>query len=131
NKDLGRKAGEHFEELAATDTIREVHPFLMSIFAPANHKFLQSYIAYDPAAMIKKVNVPTLIINGDADLQVRVEDARRLQQAKPDAELVIISGMNHLLKEVNTIQENRQSYFDERYPLSGALVSAISGFIKK
>ena len=130
NKDLGAKAAAHFEALEKTDTIQEVHPFLKVIFTPINHKFIQSYSAYNPVEVIKKLNVPTLIINGDADLQVRVEDAKALHRAKPDAQLTIIPGMNHVLKQVSTTQENQQSYYDEKFPISGALLKAIIGFIK-
>ena len=131
NKDLGEKAREHFEELAKTDTIQEVHPFLVALFAPVNHRFIKSYSAYDPVKVMKGLRIPALIINGDTDLQVRVEDAKMLHAARPGSQLIIIPKMNHVLKEVDNIKENQQSYYDENYPLSAALVKAINGFIKQ
>jgi len=131
SKELSETARQHFEELRKTDTIREVHPFLMALFAAQNHKFIQSYNAYDPVEMMGKVNIPTLIINGDADSQVRIKDAKLLHKAKPDAKLIIIPKMNHLLKEVNSIEENQRSYYDENYPLSSVLVKEVTDFIKQ
>ncbi len=54
---------------------------------------------YDPANEIAKLKIPTLIIQGTTDLQVSVDDAKLLLDAKPASKLVIIENMNHFLKE--------------------------------
>ena len=54
--------------------------------------------AVDPAAELAKVKAPVLIVQGDNDLQVKVEDARLLAAAQPRAQLLIVKGMNHMLK---------------------------------
>ena len=131
NKEFGALAAAHFKELKETDTILKVNPFLASIFAPVNHPFLKSYNAYIPIEEIKKVTVPTLIINGDSDLQVRVEDAKALKDAKGDAELLIIPKMNHVLKKVNSLQENQASYASKEFPISSQLITKLVAFIKK
>ena len=33
-------------------------------------------------------------------------------------------------EKVNTLQENQQSYYDEKYPLSPVLIKAIAEFVK-
>lgn len=131
NKELGQTAAAHFKELKETDTIREVNPFLASIFNPLNHQFIKSYNSFNPIEEIKKVPVTTLIINGDSDLQVRIEDAQALQKAKPTAQLVIIPKMNHVLKKVTNAQENQASYFAETFPISDELINTLVTFIKK
>lgn len=129
NKDAGNLARDYFKELRETDTIKEVNPFLMTIFAPQNQPYLRNWIAIDPAEEIKKLAIPVLILNGSEDLQVLVEDAQLLKNARPKAKLVIIPKMNHLLKGVENLTENQASYTNPDFPLSMELVKTIVEFI--
>jgi pimeloyl-ACP methyl ester carboxylesterase len=97
---LGKAAAAQFKELKETGDIKNVNPFLISIFSKANLPFLKSWASYDPTEEIKKLTIPALIINGTKDLQVKIEDAIALQKAKPSSELVLIENMNHLLKNI-------------------------------
>ena len=44
---------------------------------------------------IAKINVPTLVIHGDADAAIPMERAQVLVERMPDAELVVIEGAGH------------------------------------
>lgn len=127
--ELGETTASHFKELMEKDTIATVQPLLYSIFAPQNQKFLKSYAALDPAVEIKKLSVPTLILNGEADLQVSPDDAQLLHTALPSSEIEIIPKLNHVLKEVNSMAENQQAYMMPGIPLSIPLLHSISRFI--
>ncbi|MFY9437252.1 MAG: alpha/beta fold hydrolase [Limnochordia bacterium] len=63
-------------------------------------ELLKDWFPVDPAAVLSEVGVPVLIIQGTADVQVRVLDAQRLADALPEhqRELHIISGIDHVLK---------------------------------
>ncbi len=130
NPDLGRVAEEHVNELMETDTIKEVHFMLLSIFKPHNQKYLKNWMLLNPANEIQKLKIPVLIINGDSDSQVTVQDAQLLKQAKPEASLVIIKKMNHMLKTVENTTENTASYTNPNFPLSQELVGTLVEFIK-
>lgn len=121
----------HFNELSKTGEIKEVNPMLVSIFAKQNQSFLSSWIQYNPSEEIKKLTIPTLIINGDSDLQVKVEDAELLHKANPNSKLVIIKKMNHVLKEVNSITENQSSYLKATFPLSKKIITTIANFVNQ
>lgn len=121
----------HFKELATTGKIKEVNPMLLSVFAKQNQSFLSSWIQYNPSEEIKKLTIPTLIINGDNDLQVKVTDAETLHNSNTNSKLVIIKKMNHVLKEVNSITENQSSYLKADFPLSNKLVETIINFINQ
>lgn len=121
----------HFKELKETDTIVNVNPSLQGLFNPSNYSFLKSYMAYNPADEIKNVKARTMIIQGDTDLQVRTEDAENLKKARPDATLTIIPKMNHLLKEIQSTEENNKSYYSANFAISAALVETIAQFIKQ
>lgn len=129
--ELGKSAKAHFKELRETGKIREVNPFLISIFAEQNLAFMQNWMKYDPVAEIKKLKIPTLIINGTKDLQVKVEDAKALKNVKSDAQLVIIKNMNHVLKVIEKDADNYPSYFSPDFELAPQLINSICEFVKK
>lgn len=131
NKDLAEIAKQHIQELKDTGSIKEIHPFLMSIFAKPNHGFLKSYFNFDPTKEIQNIKTPILILNGDKDLQVPVVHAQNLHNANPNSELVIIKHMNHVLKHIEKDTDNMQSYYTESFPLAEHLVETIANFITK
>lgn len=129
NPSLGQAAKEQFEELVQTDTIKEVNPLLMSVFQPVYQKFIKEWATENPATEIKKMKIPVLILNGDADLQVSTDDAQLLKNAQPKATLKIIPKMNHVLKTVNSIVENQEAYTSKDYEISRELINAIDKFV--
>jgi len=103
------------------------YPFRLSI-----QPFIISWIKYDPQIEISKLKIPVLILQGTSDLQVTVEDAKRLSTANPKASLVLIENMNHVFRIVgNDIQANTKSYSDPSLPISDQLVKSITDFIFK
>jgi pimeloyl-ACP methyl ester carboxylesterase len=131
NPTLGEAAQKQFDTLKAKGKIETVNPFLMNIFAKQNQEFLYEWMQINPAEEIKKITIPTLIINGDKDLQVKIEDAENLKNAKPNAELVIIKSMNHILKNIEKEEDNMTSYFSPDFPISEKLIKTIVEFVKK
>ncbi|MGY0408668.1 MAG: alpha/beta hydrolase family protein [Polaribacter sp.] len=131
NPMLGEAAKKQLDTLKIKGKIKTVNPFLMSIFAKQNQHFLLSWIKIDPIKEIKKVTIPILIINGDKDLQVKIEDANALKKAKPTAKLVIIKNMNHVLKTIVKDDDNIKSYFSPDFPISKKLITTIVSFVKK
>lgn len=131
NPILGVSVKKHFEELAETGTIKEVNPMLQSIFSEQNQPFFKSWMEDNPADVIKTIEIPILILNGDKDLQVMVDDAKTLHNANPKSELVIIKNMNHVLKDIQKDEDNLASYFSADYPLSKELIQTITKFIHK
>lgn len=128
---LGEATAAHFKELKETGTIKEVNPFLISIFSKPNLPFFKSWADYNPTEEIKKLIIPVLIINGTKDLQVKVEDANALHKAKPSSELVIIENMNHVLKNIDKDADNMNSYYSADFNLSEKLITTVIAFIKK
>ena len=131
NKELGEVARQHANELKETGDIKEINLYLVSLFGKGNHDFLIDYFKYDPSVEIKKIQIPTLIINGTKDSQVLVEDAKRLYEAQPNAEFKIVENMNHVLKDVIKEEDNMKSYNTPDYPLSETLVQILTEFIKR
>jgi fermentation-respiration switch protein FrsA (DUF1100 family) len=84
----------------AGETTRLAPPGLKELFRPSVQLYLVSWFKYDLVQEIRKLSTPILIIQGTTDTQVMVEDTTRLADAPPKARLVIIDGMNHVLKQV-------------------------------
>lgn len=109
--------------------VQAFHPALQGLFAPQVQDFLISAFAVDPAALVRDAAVPTLILQGDRDLQVSVADAERLADA--GGTLVVLPGVNHVLKDASEARaENFATYSNPDLPLSGSVVPAIIDFMK-
>ena len=103
---------------------------LAPLYRPSVQPYLISWFRYVPADEFKKLSVPCLILQGDTDIQVSVSEARALSAAKPDAELQIIAGMNHVLKLVPADQARQlASYGDPTLPLAPELGARLERFL--
>jgi hypothetical protein len=93
--------------------------------------YLKSWFVLDPSAEIAKLDIPVLIIQGSTDLQVKVEDANRLAAAKPAARVVIVEGMNHVLKTAQgSIAQQMPAYSDPNLPVAPRVLTEIGVFVK-
>lgn len=130
---LDKIAAATFQKMRdSVEIITDVSPYLMSLQAPEMQPFMESWMAYDPAKEISKLQLPILIINGDRDEQVSVDQAQILKNASPDAQLTIIKGMNHVLKQVPEDDlVAAKSYSDPNFPIHPELVTSMLGFINK
>ncbi len=110
--------------------VNNIPIILMSIFRPSVQPFLISWMKYDPAKEIAKLNVPILIIQGNHDIQIDTNQAFILHRAARRSKLVIIPGMNHVMKDAPTERKaNIKIYFDPELPLNKQIVSEIISFI--
>ena len=60
----------------------------------------------DIEAAASRVTAPWLIIHGDADSSVSVDDAHRLANAAPDARLLVIEGASHTFDVAHPMHES-------------------------
>ncbi|MGJ7575747.1 alpha/beta hydrolase [Variovorax sp. RB2P76] len=110
-----------------------LHPALQPLFRPAVQDFLIDSFAIDPARLAATAHGPILILQGARDLQVGVEDARRLQAAAPDAKLVVLPDVNHVLKAVPSDDRaaNIATYSRADLALPSAVVDTIADFVSQ
>ena len=100
-------------------------------FGPSVLPFLRSIIDVDPVALLRSTKVPTTIVQGDADRQTSLEDAQALHAGRPDARLLVVAGMNHVLKMDASEQRPQRSYTDPAVPLAPEVVDAIAAVSRK
>jgi fermentation-respiration switch protein FrsA (DUF1100 family) len=107
-------------------------PPLLPLFHPVVQDFLISAFALDPAKLATGVRLPMLIVQGDSDLQVAVEDAEKLKAANPLAVLKILPNVNHVLKDVasDSPADNLAAYTNADLPLAKGLAATIATFVR-
>ena len=109
---------------------QKIKPGFEGLFAPSLQTFLHSLLQYNSSTEIAKLNIPVLIVQGTTDLQVEVENAKQLKKSKPDAQLVIIDGMNHIFKEAPVDRnKNIATYSNSNLSIHPKLSPAIVQFV--
>jgi len=100
------------------------------LFRASVQPYLISWFEQDPQGLLAKIHLPVLILQGDADIQVSVSDAKLLAAANPDDKLVVLPGVNHILKMAPADRAaNAATYSDASLPLAPGIVDAIADFV--
>ncbi|HBX55430.1 alpha/beta hydrolase [Pseudomonas sp. UBA2684] len=119
------------DRLLAGQVTSEVNEELQVLFRPSVQPYLISLFRHNPSEAFARLAIPALIVQGSHDIQVGVADAEALHAAKPDAELLIVEGMNHVLRIVPLdIKAQLASYDNPRLPLARVLTEQIVSFIQ-
>lgn len=114
--------------LQHAEMVKTVPDDLNVLFRPSVQPYLIAWFKYDPAAEIAKVGAPATIVQGTADVQVTMEDAQLLKCGDPSADLVVVDGMNHVLKHAPDTSSQAailKGYQDPMLPVEPAVVDAI------
>ncbi|MFD6440735.1 alpha/beta hydrolase family protein [Peribacillus sp. NPDC060186] len=112
--------------------VETVSADLQSVFRPSVQPYMISWIQYNPIELVKELNIPVLLVNGNRDIQVASTNAEALHQEKGDSELLILEKMNHVLKEAPVDREgNLATYTNPKLPLSSGLVDGIIEFLNE
>ena len=109
----------------------EMHPGLIPLFGPQVQGFVGTMLCQEPAELIGAHDLPVMIVNGREDLQTPAADAEALAAARPDATLVLLDGVNHVLKQVppGDRAANTASYGNPDLPLAPGIAEAIADFV--
>lgn len=102
---------------------------LQPLFRPGLQGYLRNLFSFDPAELARSWQGPALILQGDADIQVVMQDAGHLAEALPRAESVILPGGTHILK-TQIPDRPFATYRAPTLPLHPDLIPAIVGFIQ-
>lgn len=126
------EASEHIlEALQAGTTVDTVPAPLAALYRPSVQPYLISWFKYIPSIELSHLDIPVLILQGTTDIQVMVGEARALYALKPDARLVIVDGMNHVLKMVPADRAQQlASYSDPTLPIAREVPATISDFVR-
>lgn len=118
------------DQIKAGEKTVQVPFYLKTLFKPELQPYINSWMQLDPVEEISKLNCRVLIAQGDRDIQVRTEDAAMLKAANKDAKLVIVKGMNHILKEApEKRSQNLKTYKNPNLPVCPDFLDQMTRFI--
>ena len=114
-------------------TVEQVPFYLAALYRQSVQPYLISWFAYNPAVEIAKLDIPVLILQGDKDIQVGVEEAEKLHAAHQASSMYVVKDMNHVLKQCSTNDRMAQlaTYSDPKLPIKPELISHIVEFIRE
>ena len=75
---LKEEVEKNLASLKSGNTFELKNQMLASLFRASVQPYMISWIKYHPQNEIKKLQIPSLLINGDKDIQVSVQDAQLL-----------------------------------------------------
>lgn len=129
--DLWQESERILAALEAGRTADSVPAPLLALYRPSVQPYLVSWFRYTPTEEITRVPGTVLIAQGTTDIQVGVAEAETLKRSRPDAELLIVAGMNHVLKLVPADAMAQQaSYSDPSLPVALELVERTARFVR-
>jgi pimeloyl-ACP methyl ester carboxylesterase len=129
---LLEQANQILDQLDAGHMVADVPAQLASVFRPSVQPYLIALLQYDPSSELAKLTAPTLIAQGTTDVQVNVADARALAAARPDAQVLVIDGMCHVLKLASLDRADQLAALsDPARPLAPALLEGINAFLHR
>ena len=108
-------------------------PELQSLFHASIQPYLISWFKYDPAKEIAKLKIPVTIVQGTADVQITMADAQALKSGDPGASLVVVPGMNHVLKispDVSSREAIIAGYSNPKLPVAPQVIDAVASAAK-
>jgi uncharacterized protein len=130
-KELFDQADKTISSLTEGKVVEDFPPALNALFRPSVQPYLISWFQIDPAKSISKVQVPILIIHGSTDLQTSTTDAKLLHAEAKGSKLIMIEGMNHVLKNINgDLSAQMPSYFNPDLPLHKDYGARVTDFLK-
>jgi hypothetical protein len=119
-------------QLNSGKNVEQVSPLLQAVFRPSVQNYLRSWFKYEPRTIISQMKIPVMIVQGTTDIQVEPAEGSLLHQAKPEADFLLISGMNHILKQAPEDRNaNLSTYFNPELPLHPKLIPGLVQFLQK
>lgn len=127
--DLYHRTDEILGRLEAGHTVADIPPELSLLFRPSVQPYMISWIAYDPAVEFGAVTAARAIVRGTADVQVLAADSDALAKAARQARLVVVPGMNHVLKhapDTSTPETILAGYTNPALPIEPQVVETVA-----
>ncbi|ESR23496.1 alpha/beta hydrolase [Lutibaculum baratangense] len=126
------RAEEILQSLERAEMVDDVPDELAPIFRQSVQPYVISWFALDPRDELARLDVPTLVVQGTADLQVGREGAERLAAASDRVDFTVIEGMNHVLKPAPMEREaNLATYASPTPPVDKRVTEEVVGFMRR
>ncbi|MEO0401725.1 MAG: alpha/beta fold hydrolase [Pseudomonadota bacterium] len=111
-----------------TRPMQDVPPAFHGLFAPGLQRYMINLFGFDPLDIAPNITVPVLILQGDADLQITVQDAHALHAAFPHSTQHILPNVTHMMKQ-DVAGQPLATYANPALPLAPDMMSIVAAFI--
>jgi pimeloyl-ACP methyl ester carboxylesterase len=129
--DLLAVANRALDKLVAGSLVDSVPRQLLALYRPSVQPYLISWLRVNPQAEVAKLQMPVLLAQGTLDAQVPENDVKLLAAAQPKAKVIVVEGMNHVMKRAAADQASQaKSYSDPTIPIPQELIDGVAAFIK-
>jgi len=117
--------------LGQTVPLKEIPEALRGLFPPAVQDYLINLFSQDPIALAAQVDLPALVIQGEADIQLSARDAEALTTALPQGVMALFPTMTHVLKDAadDSRAAGLDTYTNPDLPLAAGLADFMAAFI--
>jgi pimeloyl-ACP methyl ester carboxylesterase len=104
--------------LVRREDVRRYLDDLSQVDAQVWVRMLDSAAAHDATDHLPRVDVPTLVVGAERDTFTPLELSRRMHQAIPGAELLVLPAASHmgLLEHAELFERRLRRFLDERIP---------------
>jgi uncharacterized protein len=129
--ELVQKSDAIADTLMMGKDVAVVPPMLMSLYRPSVQPYMKSWLGMDPAAELRDIKLPTMVIWGTSDIQVSRVDADLLASSRKGIRKLIIPNMNHVMKP--TLEDPSAqigAYSDSTIVLAPGLIEPLARFVK-
>lgn len=130
DESLRKEADYIVQALLVGSSYQEPSETLRDFFSPQKREWLKSWLSIDPAREIAAIKAPLMLVRGDMDEQVPVDEFQLLIALRPNAVVRVIPGMNYMLKKVATAEENYDSFTNPNYPIPAELFELLEALAK-
>lgn len=119
-------------ELRKGNQVTDIPANFQFLFRESAQPYLISWIQFDPSVEISRLDIPVVVIHGTRDIQIPIDQASILAASNPNAELVLIEGMNHVLKNAPEDPNlNLLTYTDPDIPLTDEFAAFLKTFVTR
>jgi fermentation-respiration switch protein FrsA (DUF1100 family) len=94
--------------------------------------YLISWFRQSPAEAVAKLEIPALIVQGAADVQVAVTEGEALAAAARRGQLMVVPEMSHVMKRATgDPASSMKGYTDPAVPIVSGLGPRIARFLRE
>jgi pimeloyl-ACP methyl ester carboxylesterase len=130
SKSIAQKARVIMDSLKKGYSVASIPEGLNDLFSSSMQPYMQTWLNFTPTEELAKIHEPILVVQGTNDIQVGTDQAKKLNSANDRAQLLLINGMNHVLKNAPEDRAgNLATYSNPDLALCPGLVSGIVHFI--
>jgi uncharacterized protein len=128
--DLRKDALRILDALKPDHVVTDVPAELGTLFRPSAQPYLGSMLDIDPAAELRRLDMPVLVMHAARDIQVARADRDALAAARPDAQVVTLTEANHTFKQAPADRAgNVAVYAQPKKPLDPGVLPPIIAFV--